>query len=268
VGKKNHDYKPIPFRGSGFQFKNNYWISPAVFIILLILWHVGTTVGFISNLVLPKPTEVLIAFHDLYVTGDLYLHVGASLKRLILGWTLGTTFGIILGFSIGLFSLVRAGLAPIVAAIFPVPKIALLPLFIIWFGIGELSKVNIILFGTLFPTIIAVYGAIDNVDRSLIRMGQSFNLSWFSITRKIVFPAALPAILSNMRITAAIAIILIVAAELIAAEKGIGAYIQMAGSLFAIDRLLAGIIILSCLGLIANWLIGFAEKKLLKWRNL
>jgi len=268
MDKKNHHYIPIPFRGSGFQFKNNYWISPAVFIILFVLWHVGTTVGFISNLVLPKPTEVIIAFHDLYVTGDLYLHVGASLKRLILGWTLGTIFGIILGFSIGLFSLVRSGLAPIVAAIFPVPKIALLPLFIIWFGIGELSKVNIILFGTLFPTIIATYGAIDNVDRSLIRMGQSFNLSWFSITRKIVFPASLPAILSNMRITAAIAIILIVAAELIAAEKGIGAYIQMAGSLFAIDRLLAGIIILSCLGLIANWLIGFTEKKLLKWRNL
>jgi len=267
MNKNKDNYVPISFRGGGFQYKNNYWISPVVFILLLILWHTGSTLGFISNLVLPKPSEVVIAFHDLYVTGDLYLHVGASLKRLILGWTLGTIFGIALGFSIGLFSAVRAGLAPIVAAIFPIPKIALLPLFIIWFGIGELSKVNLILFGTLFPTIIATYGAIDNVDRSLIRMGQSFNLSWFSITRKIVLPASLPAILSNMRITAAIAIILIVAAELIAAEKGIGAYIQMAGSLFAIDRLIAGVIILSCLGLIANWLIGFAESKLLTWRN-
>ena len=265
--KKNRFIK-IPFRGSGFSYRKNYWISPLVFIVLITLWHLGSTFGFISKLVLPNPTEVVIAFHDLYVTGDLYLHVGASLKRLILGWTLGSILGIIIGFAIGLFSLVRAGLAPIVAAIFPIPKIALLPLFIIWFGIGELSKVNLILFGTLFPTIIATYGAIDNVDRSLIRMGQSFNLTWFSITRKIVFPASLPVILSNMRITAAIAIILIVAAELIAAEKGIGAYIQMAGSLFAIDRLLAGIIILSCMGLIANWLIGFTERKLLKWRNL
>ncbi|MEE2745900.1 MAG: ABC transporter permease [Pseudomonadota bacterium] len=263
-----NNYTKIPFRGGGFQFKTNYWIGPIVFLVLLVSWYFGSTFGIISKLVLPNPAEDFVAFHDLYVTGDLYLHVGSSLKRLILGWTLGTIIGIILGFAIGLFSLVRAGLAPIVAAIFPVPKIALLPLFIIWFGIGELSKVNLILFGTLFPTIIATYGAIDNVDRSLIRMGQSFNLSWFSITRKIVFPASLPAILSNMRITAAIAIILIVAAELIAAEKGIGAYIQMAGSLFAIDRLLAGIIILSCLGLIANWLIGFTERKLLKWRNL
>ena len=176
MNKNKDNYVPISFRGGGFQYKNNYWISPVVFVLLLILWHTGSTLGFISNLVLPKPSEVIIAFHDLYVTGDLYLHVGASLKRLILGWTLGTIFGIALGFSIGLFSTVRAGLAPIVAAIFPVPKIALLPLFIIWFGIGELSKVNLILFGTLFPTIIATYGAIDNVDRSLIRMGQSFNL--------------------------------------------------------------------------------------------
>lgn len=267
MSEKKDKYVPVSFRGGGFDYKSNYWISPVVFIVLLILWHIGSAVGFISNLVLPKPSEVIIAFHDLYITGDLYLHVGASLKRLILGWTLGTIFGVTLGFLIGLFSTIRAGLAPIVAAIFPVPKIALLPLFIIWFGIGELSKVNLILFGTLFPTIIATYGAIDNVDRSLIRMGQSFNLSWYSITKKIILPASLPAILSSMRITAAIAIILIVAAELIAAEKGIGAYIQMAGSLFAIDRLLAGVIILSCLGLIANWLIGFAERKLLKWRN-
>ncbi|MBT5429986.1 MAG: ABC transporter permease [Rhodospirillaceae bacterium] len=267
MDNKKINYTPIPFRGGGFHHKNNYWISPFVFITLLTLWHLGTTSGFISNLVLPKPIEVAIAFHDLHITGDLYLHLGASLSRLSLGWTLGTIFGIILGFAIGLFSTIRSGLAPIVAAIFPVPKIALLPLFIIWFGIGELSKVNLILFGTLFPTIIATYGAIDNVDRSLIRMGQSFNLSWISIARKIILPASLPAILSSMRITAAIAIILIVAAELIAAEKGIGAYIQMAGSLFAIDRLLAGIIILSCLGLIANWIIGFAERKMLKWRN-
>ena len=103
MDKKNYHYIPIPFRGSGFQIKNNYWISPAVFIILLVLWHVGTTVGFISNLVLPKPTEVIIAFHDLYVTGDLYLHVGASLKRLILGWTLGTIFGIILGVTFSMY---------------------------------------------------------------------------------------------------------------------------------------------------------------------
>ena len=89
------------------------------------------------------------------------------------------------------------GLVPLVAAIFPIPKIALLPLFVIWFGIDEGSKYALIAFGTFTPTVVATYGAVDNVDRSLIRMGQSFGLSWSSIVRKIVLPGAMPGILSG-----------------------------------------------------------------------
>ena len=257
----------IPFRGRGFRTRPLPVISVAVFILVVTGWEAGSRTGVISNLVLPAPSEVAIVFVELWESGLLWQHVGASVRRLALGWTSGTVLGVGLGFAIGLFSIVRASAAPLVAAIFPIPKIALLPLFIIWFGIGEASKVSLILFGTFFPTVIATYGGVDNVDRNLIRMGQSFGLSWFSIVRKIVLPGALPAILSGMRITGAIAIILIVAAELIAAEKGIGAYIQIAGSLFAIDQLMAGVIVLSVLGLTANWLINTAERHLLKWRQ-
>jgi NitT/TauT family transport system permease protein len=141
-----------------------------------------------------------------------------------------------------------------------------LPLFIIWFGIGEGSKVATILFGVFFPTVIATYGGVDNVDRNLIRMGQSFGLSWMSIVRKIIIPGALPAILSGFRISASIAIILLVAAEMIGAEFGIGAYILMAGALFATDQLIAGVAMLSVLGLTVGWLISRAEHMLLSWR--
>ena len=258
---------PIPFRGGGFKPRPWPVIGVLTFVIVIACWEIGSRSGVISNLVLPAPTEVAGAFGELWTSGKLWQHVSASLQRLALGWTSGTLLGIALGFAIGLFSVVRAGAAPLVAAIFPIPKIALLPLFIIWFGIGETSKVALILFGTFFPTVIATYGGVDGVDRNLIRMGQSFGLSRWSIVRKIVLPGALPAILSGMRITAAIAIILIVAAELIAAEIGIGAYIQMAGSLFATDQLIAGVIILSLLGLTANWLINTAERHFLKWRD-
>ncbi len=142
----------------------------------------------------------------------------------------------------------------------------MLPLFIIWFGIGEGSKVATILFGTFFPTVIATYGGVDNVDRSLIRMGQSFGLSWLSIVRKIILPGALPAILSGFRISASIGIILLVAAEMIGAEFGVGAYILLAGSLMATDQLIAGVSILSMMGLTMAWLIGKAENYFLKWR--
>lgn len=263
---KQGNKKTVPFRGSGFTIKQIPFIGPIVFILLIIFWEIGSRSGFISALVLPSPSEVFTAFKELVNSGNLFVHLSASLKRLLLGWSSGTILGVSVGLLIGLSSIARAGLSPLVSAIFPIPKIALLPLFIIWFGIGEGSKVATILFGTFFPTVIATYSGIDNVDRNLIRMGQSFGLSKLSIIRKIILPGALPAILAGCRISASIAIILLVAAEMIGAEFGIGAYVLMAGSLFATDQLIAGVAILSMMGLIFAWLIGHAEKYFLKWR--
>ncbi|WP_420404004.1 ABC transporter permease [Nisaea sp.] len=258
--------KPVRFRGGGFNPKPRAWVGFAVLVILIAVWETGSQTGLIHPLVLPAPSEAAAAFIDLYNSGQLWKHLGASLSRLMIGWTAGTLLGIAVGFAIGLFSLARAGLVPMVAAIFPIPKIALLPLFIIWFGIGEGSKVATILFGTFFPTVVATYGGVDNVDRGLIRMGQSFGLSWLSIVRKIILPGALPAILPGFRISAAIAIVLLVAAEMIGAEFGVGAYILLAGSLMAMDQLIAGVAILSAIGLAVSWIIGRTERLLLRWR--
>ena len=257
----------VPFRGAGFRPRPLKGLSLLTFIILVILWEWGSHIGFISALVLPAPSQAVAAFVELIQTGLLWKHLSASLQRLIIGWICGTVLGIAVGLLIGLFSLARTTLSPLVSALFPIPKIALLPLFIIWFGIGEGSKVATILFGTFFPTVIATYGGVDNVDRNLIRMGQSFGLSWLSIVRKIIFPGALPTILSGFRISASIAIILLVAAEMIGAEFGVGAYILLAGSLMATDQLLAGIAILSLMGLCMAWLIGKLERYFLRWRN-
>lgn len=259
--------KPVPFRGGGFRHKPAVTVSVVVFVVLILFWELGARTGVISNLVLPAPSEAFNALLQLIETDMLWKHLGASLQRLILGWTFGTLLGVSVGLLIGLFSIVRAGLSPLVSALFAIPKIALLPLFIIWFGIGEGSKVATILFGTFFPTVIATYGGVDNVDRNLIRMGQSFGLSWLSIVRKIIVPGALPAILSGFRISASIGIILLVAAEMIGAEFGVGAYILLAGSLMATDQLIAGVSILSLMGLIMAWLIGKAENYFLKWRT-
>jgi NitT/TauT family transport system permease protein len=186
--------------------------------------------------------------------------------RFAIGSALGASVGISVGVLIGLFSFIRSGLVPVVAALFPIPKIALLPLFVIWFGIDEGSKFALIAFGTFTPTVVATYGAVDNVDRSLIRMGQSFGLTWFSIVRKIVIPGAMPGILSGLRISLAIAIILLVAAEMLGAEYGIGAYILEAGSLYDLERLFAGVLILSVLGVLLSAAIAFIERRLLDWR--
>lgn len=259
--------RPVRYRGGAFRPEPKRFAGLAVFAALLAFWELGSRIGWISALVLPAPSEAFEAFMDLARSGDLVLHLKASLYRLILGFLAGTTLGLIVGSAIGLSSFARSGLSPLVNAIFPIPKIALLPLFIIWFGIGEGSKVATILFGSFFPTVIATYGGIDNVDRTLIRMGQSFNLSRWDIIRKIVLPAALPNILSGLRIAASISIILLVAAEMIGAEYGIGAYVLLAGNLMSTDQLIAGVAMLSVLGLTVNWLISRAEKRFLSWRS-
>lgn len=258
---------PVAFRGGGFSPKPRAGVGLLVFVALISIWEWGSQSGWISALVLPAPSEAFTAFKELALSGNLWKHVSASLYRLIIGYTCGALLGLIVGVAIGLSSLARAGISPLVSAIFPIPKIALLPLFIIWFGIGEGSKVATILFGTFFPTVIAVYGGVDNVDRGLIRMGQSFGLSWRSIVWKIILPGALPAILSGARISASIAIILLVAAEMIGAEFGIGAYVLLAGSLMATDQLIAGVAMLSVLGLSVAWLINRLEKYFLNWRT-
>lgn len=261
------ELSPIRFRGGGFAPRPVRWIGLIVFIALLALAEVGTRTGVISALTLPRPSDVLATFGELYQSGLLWKHLVPSLTRLVVGAAAGVSIGIAIGVLIGLFSHVRAGLVPLVAAIFPIPKIALLPLFVIWFGIDEGSKYALIAFGTFTPTVVATYGAVDNVDRTLIRMGQSFGLSWFSIVRKIVLPGAMPGILSGLRVSLAIAIILLVAAEMLGAEYGIGAYILEAGSLYDLERLFVGVAILSILGVAVSALIGMVERRLLRWRT-
>ncbi|WP_250157458.1 ABC transporter permease [Tianweitania aestuarii] len=263
----NTRVRTVKFRGGGFAPTPVPGIAIALFVTLLVLAEAGTRTGLISNLTLPRPSAVLETFVQLLNTGLLWKHLLPSLQRLFVGAAIGIAAGISLGVMIGLFSYVRAGLVPLVAALFPIPKIALLPLFVIWFGIDEMSKYMLIAFGTFTPTVVATYGAVDNVDRSLIRMGQSFGLSWWSIIRKIVLPGAFPAILSGLRVSISIAIILLVAAEMLGAQFGIGSYILEAGSLYDLEKLFAGVTILSVMGLIVSFVISLLEKRFLSWRG-
>ncbi len=257
---------PVRFRGGGFAPRDNRWASAGTLLGLVGLWQMAASAGLIKSLFLPPPIAIGAALWQLIVSGVLWQHLSASLVRLAWGWTSGTFFGIGMGLAVGLWSACRSPGMAVVAALFPIPKIALVPLFIVWFGIGEGSKIATLAFGVFFPTVIATAGAVDNVPRGLIRMGQSFGLSTAAIVRTIVLPGALPAILSGFRVTSSIAIVLLVAAEMIGAEQGIGAFVLSAGNLYDTDNLLAGIVVLSLLGLLVAWAIGQLERALLAWR--
>ena len=257
---------PVRFRGGGFSPRDNGWASAGTLLGLVALWQLGASAGLIKSLFLPPPVAICAALYHLAISGELWRHLSASLMRLGIGWVTGTIFGIGMGLAVGLWSAFRSPGMAVVAALFPIPKIALVPLFIIWFGIGEGSKIVTLAFGVFFPTVIATAGGVDNVSRGLIRMGQSFGLSTWAIVRTIILPGALPAILSGFRVTTSIAIVLLVAAEMIGAEQGIGAFVLSAGNLYDTDNLLAGIVVLSVMGLIVAWVIGRLERALLAWR--
>lgn len=258
---------PVRFRCGGFVPRTPRLVSPAVFVLLLLDIEWRTRTGVIGNLTLPRSSDVWATLVRLWETGLLMEHVAPSLTRLAVGSAMGIAAGIAVGFAIGLFAYARAGLVPVVAAIFPIPKIALLPLVVIWFGIDEPLEYALIALGTFTPTVVATCGAVDGVDRTLILMGQSFGLSWWSIMRRIVLPGAMPGILSGLRISLAIGIILLVAAEMLGATYGVGVYILEAGSLYDLERLFAGVVILSALGVVISRAIARAERRLLRWRG-
>ncbi len=258
--------REVPFRGGGFAPRRLRHLAPPFFLLLLLLWEGASRAGLVSPLALPPPSSILTALSDLAASGDLRRHLEASLYRLVAGWILGTSAGLLLGLLIGISSLGRTLGIPLVAALFPIPKIAMLPLFILWFGIGEPSKLATIALGAFFPTVINAYAGIDNVPRSLVRMGQSFGLSHRAIVFEILLPGALPGILAGARISSSIALVLLVAAEMIGAQYGIGALVLQAGNLMRTDQLMAGVVVLSLLGLTISALIGLAERRLLAWR--
>jgi len=256
----------VAFRGGGFEPGVRRLAPWIAFAAILLAWQAASSTGLLPDLFMPSPLKVLAALRELILSGTLLEHLRWSLQRILLGWLLGTSIGLACGLVMGIFSLARSVGIPVVAALFPVPKIALLPLLILWFGIGEPAKVATIALGVLFPTAISAYSAIDAVPRNLIRMAQSFDLPARAIVFKIILPGALPGILSGFRISSSIALLLLVAAEMIGAEYGIGAFVLGAGNLMQIDQLVAGVTILSVLGLGISALLGWLERRLLRWR--
>lgn len=260
------DRRPVPFRGGGFSPMPVRYAAAIGFAVLLAIWELAVRRGLVSPIFLPAPSTIVAALGDLWRAGTLWQHVSQSLVRLAGGWCLGTAAGLAAGLLMGVWSLGRAVGVPFVSALFPIPKISLLPLLILWLGIGEASKIATIALGVFFPTAIAAYTAIDAVPRNLIRMAQSFGLPGGDVLRKIVLPGALPGILAGFRISTSIALILLVSAEMIGAQYGIGAFVLQAGNLMLTDQLLAGVLLISLLGLMLGAGLGRLERHLLRWR--
>ena len=258
--------RKVTFRGGGFSPQTSRYAGWLALAAVIALWQVVSALSLVNPVFLPSPLSILHALVQLALSGLLWQHLAFSVLRIGTGWLLGTATGIIVGFAIGLSGVARSVGITFVSALFPIPKIALLPLLILRLGIGEEPKVATIALGVFFSTAISVYSGVDAVPRNLIRMAQSFNVPFPTIIRRVIWPGALPSILAGFRITASIALLLVVSAEMIGAEFGIGAFVLQAGNLMQTDQLLAGVVVLSLFGLLVGRLINALETHLLHWR--
>jgi NitT/TauT family transport system permease protein len=233
---------------------------------LLVLWELLTRTGWIPPLFLPSPLAVLGSGLEMLRSGELTVHVVTSLERIALGFALGGLAGVVVGLVVGVSSLAEAIGNPVIAATFPVPKIALLPLLILWLGIGEASKVAVIMLGVFFPMAINTCTGVRHADPLLIRAAVSFGAGRWSLVRKVMLPSALPMVFAGLKLGAGTALPLLVAAEMIAANAGIGFLVLNAQNLMETTRLMVGIVLLSLLGLASHWLLSRLERVAIPWK--
>ena len=232
---------------------------------LVVLWELFTRLGWVPALFLPSPLSVLAELGDMARSGQLFVHVAASLERLLAGFAIGTAAGVAVGVLVGFFSLAEALGQPLIAATFPIPKIALLPLLILWLGIGEMSKV--IALGVFFPMAINTATGVREADPLLLRAAVAFGAKRWSVIRKVIVPSALPMVFAGLKLGAGTALLLLVAAEMIGADSGIGFLVLQAGNLMETTKLMVGIVILSLLGVLSHWGLTRLERAVIPWRR-
>lgn len=243
------------------------WVSALAMIAVLALWEAVCRTGLVSSLFLPSPSEIICSLWEMTLTGEIANNLAASLKRIIAGFLLGSLAGLLFGLLTGASALGDKVGTPLIQALYPIPKIALLPLFILWLGIGELSKITIIALGVFFPVAMNTYSGVRNVDALLIKVAVSFNAGRWLTLKSVVLPGALPMIFAGLRLAAGTSLLLLVAAEMIAAREGIGALILHYGDLMITDKLMAGVIVLSLLGLIFHATLQWLEKRAIPWKE-
>lgn len=241
------------------------WVIGAVVpIILLSLWQWSTSAGLFTPVQLPAPVSVYEAAVDLVNREQLLGHIGISLQRVVLGFLIGALLGVAVGSIIGLSRLSHLLFAPTVGAFRAVTGLAWVPLLALWIGIGEDAKVTLVAIGAFFPVYTTVASALRHVDAHLIEAGKAFGLHGVSLLLSVRIPAALPTILSGLRMALAQAWLFVVAAELLASSQGLGFLLVDSQNNGRVDRMILAIILLAVLGKVCDTLFAFAENRALK----
>jgi sulfonate transport system permease protein len=239
-------------------------LGAVVPLLILVAWEVVTATGLVPAYRLPGPLDVLRAAGELQASGELWLHVAISVQRVLIGFAIGSAVGLAVAALVGLSRTADALLGPLLAALRAVPSLAWVPLLILWMQIGETSKITLIAIGAFFPVLTTVSSALRHTDPQLVEAGRAFGLRGLSLLRIVQLPAAVPAVISGLRLALAQSWLFLVAAELIASSMGLGFLLNDSQQNGRVDRILLTIVLLALLGTATNALLGLAEKKLLR----
>ncbi|WP_122588376.1 ABC transporter permease [Pseudomonas viridiflava] len=238
-------------------------VLPALIIVFLEL---VVRIGWLPSYQMPAPSEIVMTLGDL-AEGSLWKHIGASLLRVLSGFAIGASLALLFAAWVGLSREAEAYLEPTFAGLRSIPSLAWVPLLLLWLGIGETSKIVLIAIGAFFPVYLNGVAAIRGIDRKLVEVGQMYGFSRYRLTRRILLPAALPGLFTGLRSGMSLAWMFLVAAELIAATKGLGYLLSDGRETSRPDIVLAAIVVLAGLGKLSDGLLARLERRCLSWRD-
>ncbi|MFJ6189756.1 ABC transporter permease [Bacillus thuringiensis] len=236
-------------------------------VIILIIWQLAGVFGLVSKTVLPTPLDIFLAFQELIKTGELFGHLSISVFRAAAGFFIGGGLGIILGTIVGFSTRSEQYLDPSVQMLRTVPHLAVAPLFVLWFGFGETSKVLLIADGAFFPLYVNAFLGIRGVDSKLFDVARVLEFSKRKLITKLILPSALPNLLLGARLSLGFAWVSLVVAELMGSTEGIGYMIMDARQFSNTDIVFVGIIIFAFVGKFSDSLVRLLEVKFLRWRD-
>jgi sulfonate transport system permease protein len=247
------------------------WLRPALGLLLpvglALVWEFIVWRGYSNGRLVPPPSKIFATIVELAKSGELARHIVATLSRVFAGFAFGVVAGTLLGAVSGYWALARRLLDPTVQALRAIPSIAWVPLFILWLGIFETSKVALIAVGVFFPVYLGVMGAILSVDRKIVEVGRTFRLGGPAMIRRILLPAVLPAYVVSLRVGLGLGWMFVVAAEFMGASEGLGYLLIDGQQLGKPSQILAAIVIFAILGKTTDWLIEIAFAPLLRWQD-
>ena len=247
------------------------WVRPVLGLVLpvglAIVWEFVVRMGWAQGRLVPPPSVIFDTFVELAQSGDLQRHAAVTSMRVAAGFGIGVVAGTLLGAITGYSALTRRLLDPTLQALRSIPSIAWVPLFILWLGIFETSKITLIAVGVFFPVYLGVMGAIRSVDRKLVEVGRIFRLSDFAMVRRILLPAVLPAYVLALRSGLGLGWMFVVAAELLGASEGLGYLLIDGQQLGKPAQIVAAIVAFAIIGKLTDWIIVLISAPFLRWED-